>query len=385
MFVTCAIVFIAALALVCYSLRKIIYISRKKHLFDEPTEDRKIHLKKTPNLGGIAIFASVMFTCCFFLPFAKIPHLNYVIAAAFIMFIVGLTDDLVGMNPTKKILSQVVTALIVTIATDLRFTSFHGFFALHEMPYILSIALSTLFILLMINAFNLIDGINCLAGSIALLAFTTFSFLFWQMNEPAYLIVSVAMCGCLAGFLYYNRTPSRIFMGDTGSLFLGFVVAIFAIHIIESNKSNNAQQSVYIIQSVPALIFSILIIPIFDTLRVFSIRIFNRASPFKADRNHIHHRLIDLNFSHLQSTAILVSFTLVCVLFVLLFSNWRIDVLFICIAALTIFCNWVLGGALARKVQSETKPEETLSTITTVKFFTGHVQDVSSPKNKISE
>jgi len=339
---TCAFIFLIALILVSYSIQKIIYISHKKHLFDEPLENRKIHLVKTPNLGGVAIFATMIFTSSLFLPYTNFNHLNYIIASAVILFFLGLTDDLVGVNPFKKFLAQLVAALIVTLLAGFRFTSLHGIFGLNEIPYTISIIISVLFILLIINSFNLIDGINCLAGSIGLLSCIMFAYFFWKLNEMGFVFLSVAMCGCLTGFLFYNRTPAKIFMGDTGALFLGFLVAVFAINFIELNKVDSIKQAGTIFSSAPAIIFALLIVPIFDTLRVFLLRIIRKKSPFSADRNHIHHRLIDLKLSHQQSTKILLLVNMISLAIVFLFSNLGTELLLFILSAFILILNSIL-------------------------------------------
>lgn len=350
MIITCTSIFLVSLILSCYSVKKIIYVANKKHLFDEPSEDRKIHLTRTPNLGGVAIFASMMLTASLLMPSSGIDHLNYFVAAAVILFFTGLTDDLVGVNPNKKIMAQLAVAIIITLLAGYRFTGFYGVLGLNEMPFALSIFISTLFILLLINAFNLIDGINCLAASIGFLACACFAYCFWKMHETGFLFLAVAMCGCLLGFLFFNRTPAKIFMGDTGALFLGFIVAVFAIHFIELNKFS-ARQPEPDFKSAPAIVFGFLIVPIFDTLRVFLLRILSRKSPFHADRNHIHHRLIDLGFSHLQSTGILLLVNMTCIFLVSLLNNLKTEFTILIIAGFCLALNWFLSIRLSLKTR----------------------------------
>jgi UDP-GlcNAc:undecaprenyl-phosphate/decaprenyl-phosphate GlcNAc-1-phosphate transferase len=349
-------IFSVTFILVCYSIRKIIYISHKKHLFDEPSENRKIHLKSTPNLGGVAIFATMMLTIALFLPFGSIQRLNYLIAAAIILFVLGLIDDLVGINPTKKILAQLLVALLLTVLAGFRFTSFYGVLGVYEIPYAVSIAVSVLFILLLMNAFNLIDGINCLAGSLGLFTCLVFAWCFWKLDATGFFLVAIAMCGCLAAFLVYNRTPAKIFMGDTGSLFLGFITAVFSIYLMEYTKVTAGTNSLPEFKSVPAIVFGLLIIPIFDTVRIFLLRLIKGKSPFHADRNHIHHRLIDLDLTHLQATGILLLVTVISV--VLAFSLQRLgtETLFIIITAFGLTLNTVLWKLFVRK--SRTKKQQ---------------------------
>ena len=343
------------LVLVFFSIKKLIYVSYKKHLFDEPSEERKIHTNRIPNLGGVAIFSSMMFTSFLFLPNTDIQQLKYLIISSIVIFILGLADDLVGVNPVKKIIPQLGVALLTTLWGNARFTSFYDFLGLTEMPLGISIFVSVFFILLVINAFNLIDGINCLAGSIGLLACLVFAYFFWKMQETGLLFLSIAMCGCLTGFLFFNRTPAKIFMGDTGSLFLGFIVSVFAIHFIELNETHLIKESAVTIKSSPAFIFGLLIIPIFDTFRVFLLRISKGKSPFSADRNHIHHRLLDLNLSHLQATGVLLLITIISFSFVLFFPNFSTTSLVFAISAFILFFNSMVSLFIVRKENKSQK------------------------------
>jgi UDP-GlcNAc:undecaprenyl-phosphate/decaprenyl-phosphate GlcNAc-1-phosphate transferase len=349
-------IFLSAFILVYYSIKKIIYISHKKHLFDEPSEDRKIHHTKTPNLGGVAIFSSITITACLFFPLSGVSHLNYIILSSLILFIVGLTDDLVGVNPAKKIIAQLLVAFTITLLADCRFTNFYGLFGLNEMPFAISILLSSLFIIFLINAFNLIDGINCLSGSIGFLACVTFAFYFLRMHQAGLLFVSVAMCGCLAGFLLFNKTPAKIFMGDTGSIFLGFIVAMLSIKFIELSKTGSAGLMQPEFQSAPGLVFGLLIIPVFDTLRIFSLRILKRKSPFRADRNHIHHRLIDLKFSHLQTTGILMAVNIFCLLLVFFLAHLlKTEILLLIITGFILILNAILSLIHLKQIKRTVK------------------------------
>ncbi len=350
MIIYCILILLLAFILVCYSTQKVIYIAHKKHLFDEPSEDRKIHLVRTPNLGGVAIFASFMFTFFLFLPFTNILHLNYIIASSVIIFILGVTDDLVGANPTKKIIAQLIVALIITGPAEFRFTSFYGLLGIDHISYEISMVVSVFFIMLIINAFNLIDGINCLAGSLGLFASLVFAYLFWRMQDTGFLFLAVAMSGCLLGFLVFNKTPAKIFMGDTGSLFMGFILAVFSIHFLELNRLNAIKIHSPHFQLAPAIVFSLLIIPVFDTFRVFSLRILKGRSPFAADRNHIHHRLIDISLSHMQSTGILLLINTISFLLVLSLGSLNNEMIIAIVSAFILLSNWLLCHRFTQKI-----------------------------------
>jgi UDP-N-acetylmuramyl pentapeptide phosphotransferase/UDP-N-acetylglucosamine-1-phosphate transferase len=343
-------------ALVGYSIRKIIYISEKKHLFDEPTETRKIHLTKTPNLGGVAIFATMIFVSCLFLPSLHVEGIRYICACSILLFFLGVTDDLVGIDPFKKMMAQVIVALLLTIPGDIRITGFPG---LGELPYTVSVAFSVLFILLVINAFNLIDGINCLAGGIGLLNCIVFAFLFWHMHQEGYFFLCVSLAGCLTGFLLFNRTPARIFMGDTGSLFLGFLIAVLAIRFIGLNASP-ATRVITGVSGASGMtaVLALLMIPIYDTLRVFFLRIRRGKSPFTADKNHIHHLLLELRLSHMQATGILLLVNAATLLFA--FATGELPLLFqlLIIISFVMVMNRILVKAVVRQRSVLKKQEE---------------------------
>jgi UDP-N-acetylmuramyl pentapeptide phosphotransferase/UDP-N-acetylglucosamine-1-phosphate transferase len=163
------------------------------------------------------------------------------------------------------------------------------------------------------NAFNLIDGIDGLAGSLGIVGAFTFGLWFHFLGMTQYSILCSALIGSLLAFLWFNKTPARIFMGDTGSMLIGFVMAILAMKFIESIRILPKDHP-YKILSVPVFTCTILIIPLFDTLRVFLIRMSKGKSPFDPDRNHIHHILVDRGLTHLQATGILVLFNVLMIL-----------------------------------------------------------------------
>lgn len=331
-------VFFSSLIIVCFSLKKIIYVANKCHLFDNPNEIRKVHLDKTPNLGGVAIYITIIACTAVFTFYYPIPNINYIFVASIVIFTLGLTDDLVGVDPKKKFFAQFIASVVVTVIANIRFTSFYGIFGITQIPYSLSIGLSILFIVFLINAFNLIDGINCLAGGVALLANIVFAICFWQMHQLGLMLLAITICGALVGFLYYNKTPAKIFMGDTGALCLGLLIAIFSIIFIESNYAFALQHKA-VFASAPVIVLGLLCIPIFDALRVFTLRILKAKSPFDADRNHIHHRLLDFNFSHIQATLTLLIVNLFFVIIVFWFNNLGNEILLFIIASLAFFLN----------------------------------------------
>jgi len=296
--------FLTAFALTYLAIPSIIKIARSKHLFDEPSE-RSSHTENTPSLGGIGIFAGAIFSIVLWTPFGDFSELQYILCAFIIIFLIGAKDDIDPMSPYKKLAAQLLAAFILVFKAEIAFSSLYGLAGFHEeLPIWLSATFSSLTILLITNAFNLVDGINGLAGSIGTLIVTTLGLWFFMTGDIELAIVAFATAGAVIAFLRYNFTPAQIFMGDTGSLMIGLVCAILAIKFLEINhRLENA--SLYKFQAGPAVIVGIIILPLYDTLRVFFTRLLRGASPFRPDRRHIHHLLIDYGMSHMRATAVL--------------------------------------------------------------------------------
>lgn len=296
------------------SIPVIITISRLKNLMDVPGE-RSSHGVKTPTLGGVAIFAAVLIG--YFVTQGLWPSkegdnvINLTIVAIVILFFLGVKDDILVLSPAKKMLLQVASSALLIFGSDLRINTFFGIFNVYELPYWVSIGLSIFIFIALINAMNLIDGIDGLAGSISFLASFIFGIWFYLNSQYAFVFLSAAVCGSLLGFLKFNFSKTRkVFMGDTGSLILGFILTMFAIKFINMNDAINPNRSIhYPYGSAPILAIIVLVIPIFDTLRVFIIRILNKKSPFEGDRNHLHHILVDSGFSHMQASFFLTAIT----------------------------------------------------------------------------
>lgn len=307
--------FLFSCIITLYAVPSLIKLAYKKRLFDDPAlEERKIHKYRTPNLGGIAVLISFAFTACLCIPGNILPYANYIFASGLLIFSVGLKDDLAALNPYKKFLGQTVTALIVVYFADIRLTSFYGVFGIHDIHPVVSYPFTSLLIVFIINAFNLIDGINGLLGSVSMIVSLTFGYIFFQMEEYGLAILAVSMAGSVLGFLRYNLGKARIFMGDAGAYTIGFIVSVLAIQFIELNKPSEITASVDSFgRAVPAVAIAILIIPIFDTLRVIVIRLVQGKSPFMADRNHLHHRLLDTGMTHTQATLVLSAFNIVMI------------------------------------------------------------------------
>src|SRR5690606_20623805 len=204
-------------------------------------------------------------------------------------------DDLVVLSASKKFIGQVVAASIIIHLGGIRLDSMYGLFGFDDVPEAFSLAMTYLTIIVVINSFNLIDGIDGLAASLGIMTMLVFGTYFFMAGYQAYALLAYSLCGSLVAFLIFNHHPAKIFMGDSGSLMIGLINSILVIKFINVASDSSV---VVPIASAAAVGISILIVPLVDTLRVFGIRIFKGRSPFSPDRNHIHHMLLSKGLSH---------------------------------------------------------------------------------------
>lgn len=327
--------FIWAFVLSIFAIPSIINVSHSKKLLDLPN-GRNIHLLETPRLGGLAIFAGFMSALTMFGEMGN--GIQYLIAGCLLLFFVGIKDDIVSVSVFKKFFVQILAAGIVMFMADIRITNFHGLFGIYTLEIGVSYAFTFLVIVGITNAINLIDGMDGLAGSILFLVAAIFGLYFYNI-DAAYAFVALSLAGGILGFLRYNIYKATIFMGDTGSLVGGFIVAVLAVKFIELGASDTA----------PALAVAILFIPIFDTLKVFAIRIFKGRSPFSPDKNHIHHQLLALGFSQPAALTTIVLLNLSMILFVIYFEAWGINMLIFITALFALLVSLSLGFLQRKK------------------------------------
>lgn len=281
----------------------VLQIAEQKRLYDIPDE-RKVHTQAVASLGGVGIFGGFLLASLLSIQGYLNPEFQYFFAAALVIFFLGLKDDLVVLSASKKIVGQIIAASILIHLGGIRINSMHGLFGFEQLPEAFELALSYFTIIVVINSFNLIDGIDGLAGSLGILTMVVFGTYFFAIGFQAYALLAFALAGSLVAFLIFNHPPAKIFMGDSGSLMIGLINAIMVIKFI--NVASDPSIAVPLASSV-AIGVAILIIPLLDTLRVFAIRIFNGRSPFTPDRNHIHHLLLSRGLSHAGVTLTCVS------------------------------------------------------------------------------
>jgi UDP-GlcNAc:undecaprenyl-phosphate/decaprenyl-phosphate GlcNAc-1-phosphate transferase len=288
---------VLAFIITFFSIPVIIQVARQKKMFDEPDE-RKVHKMVIPTLGGLGIFAGFILATLLGVPLHS-AELQYFVAAAVVIFFLGIKDDILVLSPAKKFIGQLIAAGIVIKFGGVQINNMHGFLGIGPIPHVASIIFTLFTIVVITNSFNLIDGVDGLAGSLGLVTSLVFGGYFLYVDQLMYAVMAFSLAGGLIGFLIYNFSPAKIFMGDTGSLLIGLVNSILVIKFI--NIAGNPVGNLPL-RAAPAIGFAVLIVPLFDTLRVFSHRILDRRSPFSADRTHVHHYLLELGFNHKKIT-----------------------------------------------------------------------------------
>ena len=338
--------FITSFTLTYLAIPSIIHVAIKKNLMDEPG-DRRSHVVSTPSLGGIGIFAGTLFSIILWTPFEYFGDLQYILCSFIIIFLIGAKDDIDPMSPSRKFLGELFAAAILVFKANVKITSLYGIFGFGELPYVVSVVLSIFVIIVIINAFNLIDGINGLSGGLGTLICVVLGIWFLKVDSIELAMVAFALAGSLVAFLKYNVTPAKIFMGDTGALLLGLVCSILTIKFIELH--NVLEDKTYAFDAAPTMAIAILILPLFDTLRVFTIRILNGKSPFYPDRNHIHHMMIDAGLSHTQASVFLIIVNFVFILIAFLLQSLGNLSLLLVILLLALLLSYILHMISKRK------------------------------------
>lgn len=309
--------FVISASIGWFGIPRIVIIAKMKRLFDEP-DARKVHKGTIPRLGGLSFFPATLFSFAFVLGLRYYFGYNislglevellteffFVMAGMLILYFVGMADDLVGVGYRGKFATQIFAAICLVLA-DVTLFDLQGLMGVYQMPVVVNIILTIVTVVLVVNAFNLIDGVDGLCSGLGIIILTTLGVIFLCYDLFIYAMFAFGMIGVLVAFFQYNvlGTRLKIFMGDTGSLTLGYMIIFLGMKFM--NIDNVLAQPIEWNSTLPLLV-GMMFLPVFDTIRVFVSRISNGKSPFYADRNHIHHKLLRLNFSHLKSTGLLL-------------------------------------------------------------------------------
>ena len=301
--------FIISAVTACFIIPRILMISLRKKLFDIPDE-RKIHKRAIPRLGGVSFFPTILLSSCVVLALRTmtgygifaisaafvLPECLFLVSGMTLLYLTGIADDLIGVRYRQKFIIQIICASLFPIA-GLWINDLYGLFGIHILPDWLGIPLTVLVVVFITNAINLIDGIDGLASGLSSVALLVLGSLFLEKQLWTYSMLAFSTVGVLIPFFYYNVFGSaerarKIFMGDTGSLTLGYILSFLTI-----KYSQNNSEVVSYTEGAFVIAFSTLIIPSFDAIRVVLVRIRNGKNPFEPDKNHIHHKLLAIGLT----------------------------------------------------------------------------------------
>lgn len=352
--------FVISVLIASMLIPRILLIATRKKLYDVP-DARKVHTKAIPRLGGVSFYPTILFSfCCVFtlrLLFGyevesvraefMIPELLLLVCGMTLLYLTGIADDLVGVRYRQKFLVQIICASFFPLA-GLWINNLYGLFGIHEIPFWIGVPITIFSIVFITNAINLIDGIDGLASGLSSVSLVVFGVLFLMEELWAYSMIAFATLGVLVPFFYYNVFGSadrarKIFMGDTGSLTLGYIISFLAIKYSMCNEEVKAFTPGAIVIAAGTII-----IPTFDVIRVVIVRMRNGKSPFEPDKNHIHHKLLAMGFSVRRAMV-----TLICIAVALAVGNYvlvqYLDGMWVVLIDVAVWCGMIVRWERKRK------------------------------------
>ncbi len=309
--------YVMAFVLTLIFIPPVIFMVNRFKLFDRPNA-RKEHSVPTPTFGGISIFAGMMVALLFWFKFYNHPSIITFFLSMILLFGVGIMDDLKDLAARYKLVIEAGVATLLAVS-GIRITSFGGLFGINELHIIAQYIITVVTIVGITNAFNLIDGIDGLAGGLGFMSLVTLGIFLTISKDLNYAMIAFALAGALLGFLYFNFNPARIFMGDTGSLMLGFVIAVLCVQLMKISSIHPTP----VVPNIYVFTLGIVMIPVFDTLRVFGTRIWKGRSPFSADKMHIHHLITNKGFTHGFAARIICIFHGFILILVYWMKDWK--------------------------------------------------------------
>lgn len=330
----------------------VIRIAKAKGFVVRPNK-RMSHTGAVPNIGGLNICFSFMLTYLLF-NIEQMTHNQFFLIGLFAIMVIGFIDDVLVLTPLAKLLGETLAGIALIGFADIRITHLHGIFGIGEIGIIPSYILSLFILIAIINAVNLIDGIDGLASGLGILYCLFFAIYFGLVGEQAWSLLGICMVGSLAVFFIFNVFGNRekIFMGDSGSLLLGYLLTAFVFHFCELN-AYNAVPALFQMDAAPSVAICVLTVPIFDTVRVSITRLKQCRSPFQPDKNHIHHLLLRTGLNHIQTTCILLSISLLFIGLGIIGRDWNIWLLLIADFALATGLTFILWRIINIKLYGQ--------------------------------
>lgn len=339
----------------------LIFFLKKMEIIDSPG-GRKIHSNKIPSMGGIGFILAAFFSLFIWMDYQHLSELRFILAGLSLMLFVGVRDDLVTLTAWQKLGAQLVATYIVVVMSDVRISSFYGFLGIYELPLLLSYGLTFFTIIVVTNAFNLIDGLYGLAGTVATITFLFLGWWFYTTSQFAFSMLSLTLAGGVISFLVFNWHPAKLFMGDTGSLSLGFALSVLVVQFIDSDGQLIGFEG-FKFHAPIATGVALLIIPLYDTARVFLRRALNGKSPMSPDKSHVHHFLMRGGLRHDQVALLLGAVSVSFMLITIFGANLSDHVMLPVIVMIAVSLGLRLDAITLRRVKKKTLQHPPILTV----------------------
>ncbi|SFN76893.1 UDP-N-acetylmuramyl pentapeptide phosphotransferase/UDP-N-acetylglucosamine-1-phosphate transferase [Algoriphagus ornithinivorans] len=317
---------------------------------------RKIHKKFIPSMGGIAFFLAASIAMSIWAWQFPLPDIRYLLGAIALVFFVGLRDDMVELKATHKIMGQLVAVLLVIVAADIRIKDLHGFMGVGELNLYVSYGFSAFVILALTNAFNLIDGLDGLASTMAVIVLSSLGVWFYVHGLDSFAVLCFTFLGGILSFLVYNWHPAKIFMGDTGSLTLGFTMGALIIAFMEYNAALPAG-SAWKFEPVFSSGIALMIFPLYDMARVFTRRLMQGKGPMTPDKSHVHHFLMRSGLKHNHVAMLLGFIQLAFVILVVALKDYSDHLVLPLISAIALGLGYRLDQVTIKYVKKKVHAE----------------------------
>lgn len=335
---------------------KILKIAILKNLVDNP-DARKLQRNPVPVMGGIAVFFGIAIGLCSSQAMFSSASTFMLISAMLVMLYVGTIDDIIDLSPTIRFAIEIIVIAWLMYASSSSINCFWGLWGVSTIPQWVAYALTIFASVGIINAINLIDGVNGLSSGFCFMSSVLFAIFFYTTGDQVMTTLALSAAGAIIPFFLHNvfGQSTKMFIGDGGTLVIGTMMAMFVMNILDTNYGSTvlAAKGMGLIP----FTLAVLSIPVFDTLRVMSTRILNKKSPFHPDKTHLHHMFIDLGFSHIGTTIsiLTLNFLIVAIWFLSYKSGASIDVQLYIVVAISILSTFVLYWFTKRQIERDGK------------------------------
>ena len=335
---------------------KVLKISIMKNLVDNP-DARKLQRNPVPVMGGIAVFFGIVIGICSSQMMFNSPNVFMLVAAMLIMLYTGTIDDIIDLSPTIRFIIEILVVLWMMYINKSSIDCFWGLWGVDTIPQWISYPLTIFASVGIINAINLIDGVNGLSSGFCFMASVMFAIIFYTTGNTVMATIATSAAGAITPFFFHNvfGHHTRMFIGDGGTLVIGMIMSMFTISILGQNSvcADYAKSGL----SLVAMTLAILAIPVFDTLRVMTSRIIRGTSPFHPDKTHLHHLFIELGFSHAGTTIsiLTINFLVIVLWFVSYKLGASIEVQLYIVIALSILTTFIFYTYANKKMKKQGK------------------------------